>query len=42
MPHFANTKLEKVICDANLDALGREDFSSLPFNCNLNGNFTEL
>jgi uncharacterized protein len=26
MPQSATTKLEKIICDADLDALGREDF----------------
>jgi predicted metal-dependent HD superfamily phosphohydrolase len=35
MPHFANTKLEKVICDADLDALGREDFFISSFQLQL-------
>jgi predicted metal-dependent HD superfamily phosphohydrolase len=35
MPQSANTKLEKVICDADLDALGREDFFITSFQLQL-------
>ena len=35
MPQAANTKLEKVICDADLDALGREDFFITSFQLQL-------
>ena len=35
MPQCANTKLEKVICDADLDALGREDFFITSFQLQL-------
>jgi uncharacterized protein len=35
MPQAANTKLEKIICDADLDALGREDFFITSFQLQL-------
>ena len=35
MPQTANTILEKVICDADLDALGREDFFITSFQLQL-------
>jgi len=35
MPQCANTSLEKVICDADLDALGREDFFITSFQLQL-------
>jgi predicted metal-dependent HD superfamily phosphohydrolase len=35
MPQSANTQLEKVICDADLDALGREDFFITSFQLQL-------
>jgi uncharacterized protein len=35
MPQSANTKLEKIICDADLDALGREDFFITSFQLQL-------
>jgi uncharacterized protein len=35
MPQAASTKLEKVICDADLDALGREDFFITSFQLQL-------
>ena len=35
MPQSAKTKLEKVICDADLDALGREDFFITSFQLQL-------
>jgi uncharacterized protein len=35
MPQSATTKLEKVICDADLDALGREDFFITSFQLKL-------
>jgi len=35
MPQSANTRLEKVICDADLDALGREDFFITSFQLQL-------
>jgi uncharacterized protein len=35
MPQSANTSLEKVICDADLDVLGREDFFITSFQLQL-------
>jgi uncharacterized protein len=35
MPQAAKTKLEKVICDADLDSLGREDFFITSFQLQL-------
>jgi uncharacterized protein len=35
MPQTATTRLEKVICDADLDALGREDFFITSFQLQL-------
>jgi uncharacterized protein len=35
MPQAATTKLEKIICDADLDALGREDFLITSFQLQL-------
>lgn len=35
MPQSANTSLEKIICDADLDALGREDFFITSFQLQL-------
>jgi uncharacterized protein len=35
MPQSAKTRLEKVICDADLDALGREDFFITSFQLQL-------
>jgi len=35
MPQSARSKLEKVICDADLDALGREDFFITSFQLHL-------
>jgi hypothetical protein len=29
LPQIANTKLEKILCDADLDYLGRDDFSMI-------------
>jgi hypothetical protein len=35
MPQTANTKLEKILCDADLDVLGREDFFITSFQLQL-------
>jgi predicted metal-dependent HD superfamily phosphohydrolase len=35
MPQSANTRLEKIICDADLDTLGREDFFITSFQLQL-------
>jgi len=31
IPHIAGTQLEKIICDADLDYLGRDDFEEISF-----------